>query len=202
MLDFYFSDDEIANIQRGVDTFNKMISLLSDPLHGRFIAEEQDLVAALESIRSAYASTERMLGTQKYQGVPYNAGEQVMKDMTSFLLTGRTESEDAYMRKRNLPMFVLVIEPTLNMMSQFNHEDALERVDVVIDELIELVNNSLTYGTLEDAIAARADVQQLISARELQKKMIRDAKHKPKKKTMKDHLIELLAEVLEEEGLE
>lgn len=202
MLDHYFATEDIASIQRGVNTFNHMVGLLSDPLHGRFIAEEQDLVAALNSVRDAYKASERMLGKQKYQGVPFNAAEQVMKDMTSYLLTGRQESEDAYFRKRNLPMFVLVIEPTLALMKKFNHEEALDKIDEVIDELIDLVNESVSYTMFDGGHQARVEVQALIAARELQKKLARESKVRPKKKSLKDLFMEILEEVMEEEGLE
>lgn len=195
-----YTEAQCAEIHNGVRTFIRMIGLFADPLHGRFIAEEQDLIAALDSVRDSFEMSRRMLGKRKYQGVDFNVTQQVLQDMSSYLLTGRDESELAYWRKRNLPMFHLVIEPTVRLLEGLSHMEALVVAPELIEDVIKMVHDCTDYGDYDDAVVAQHQVRQLISQKEAEKKAIRDAARKPRRQSQRDALIALLADIaLEDE---
>lgn len=186
----YLTATETAELNQGIRTFNHLIGLLHDPLYGRFTAEEQDLIAALESVKSAVEESRRMLGLQKYQGMAFDVIRAVKADMTSFLLNGNDERHKMYMSKRNMPMYILVVEPTIDALSSYTHEEVLNVAPNLVDEVIQLVCSSTDYGDMDDAKVAQQLVRDLIAEQEAAAKVIRDAKRRPRKRKQ-DSLLDL-----------
>lgn len=187
-----FSDAEIDPIKEGIRKFIRLIGLFAHPLQGKWIAEEQDLIAALETVKSAFAMSHRMLGKRKYQGLDFDAPNEVKKDMQVYLLTGITEATDATMRKTNQPMYYLVIEPVVDLFYKVgDHAKMLEVCDELVDEVIELVKACKDYGDEFDAAIVQEQVRAMHRAREEVRKEAA-AKKKPRK-SKRDLLIELLA---------
>lgn len=198
-----FSSAQLEPIKVGIQKFITLIQLFSDPLYGQWIGEEQDLIAALESVSEAFASTHRMVGKQKYQGLNFDAPGEVKKDMQVFLLTGLTAETDATERRRNAPMYYLVIEPTINLFYTFDHAKMIEVAQRVTSGVIEMVRDCTNYSHRTAALATQREVQLMIRARNEMRKSA-SAKRKPRK-SKAEVLLEMFAGLpdveLDEEGL-
>lgn len=188
----YFTTEETVQIQRGVSLFFRMIGLFAHPKQGPYIAEEQDLLAALDSAKYAAELTRRMIGKQKYQGVDFNPAASIMQDMMSFLMFGATEDESVALRRRNRPMYYLVIEPVVQVLAKYPHEEILDLAEPIIDEVIEMVRACVDYGDEADALRAQAEVRALVNERETQRREALDAKKKKPRRTARSALIAVL----------
>ena len=192
-----FTSDQLNEIDTGIRKFINMIQLLSDPLYGQWIGEEQDLIAALDSVNEAFMATSRMVGKRKYQGLEFDAPGEVKKDMQVFLLTGLTQATDATECRRNTYMYYLVIEPTINLFYAFDHPAMVEHVRQVTYGVIEMVKECTEYSTRATALNTQQEVQAMIRTRNEQRKAV-SAKRKPRK-TKADILMEIFVGVPEVE---
>lgn len=176
----YLTAEETKQIQTGISLFTRMIGLEADPVQGEFVAVEQDLLYALEHVRRSASDTRRMLGRRLFQGIDFDAPEAIRRDLKMYLLEGDDAREQAMLRKRNQPMYTLVIEPTVSVLAKYPHEEILDLADPVIDEVIGMVVECEDYGSLEDAKDAVAEYRRMVSernaARELLKKKPRRAR--------------------------
>lgn len=192
----HFTDSEIAVLQDGIRKFIRLIGLYVDPLQGKWVAEEQDAYAALESVCFSMKQSERMLGKRKYQGLDFDHINECKKDLMVYLLTGNTEATDAGEKKRNLPLYHLIIEPTIQAMSKYTHTEAIELCTEVTAEVAAIIKACDAYGTFEDALIAQAQVKTMIRVRE-DARLEALAKRRPKK-NKQAMLLEMFAGVLEE----
>ena len=100
--------------------------------------------------------------------------------MRVYLLTGRTEATDATERKRNQPMYYLVIEPVIDMLAHYEHVDMIDIAPDLIDEVISLVRECTDYGNEDDARIALEQLRVQLNIREVERKEAA-AKRKPRK---------------------
>lgn len=192
----HFTDSEIAVLKDGIRKFIRLIGLYVDPLQGKWVAEEQDAVAGLESVCFSMKQSVRMLGKRKYQGLDFDHVNECKKDLMVYLLTGNTEATDAGEKKRNLPLYHLIIEPTIQAMSKYTHQESIDYVDELTAEVAVMIRECNAYGTFEDALIAQAQIKTMIRERE-DARLEAIAKRRPKK-NKRAMLLEMFAGVLEE----
>jgi Arc/MetJ family transcription regulator len=190
----HFTEQELSPIREGVRRFIRLTGLIHDPsplVWNKWFTDEGDLKGALETIAYTMKATHTMVGKRKYQGADFDAPREVTKDLTTFLLSGENEGEEALNRKRYQPMLYLVIEPVIQLFYKFDHPTMIAVADQLITDVISLVDNTTDYGTYDDALVARAQVQQLIRQRDEARKAAVEAKRKRSRR--RDPLIDLLA---------
>lgn len=192
-LTTHFSDAELAPVKEGIRKFVRLLGLIHDPdplVWNKWFTDEGDLKAALRSVADAMKATAHMISKRKYQGVDYDPPREVSKDMHTFLLSGETDGEIATLRKRNLPMMLLVIEPVIQLFYKFDHEQMIAVADQLVGDVMTMIDESDAYGTYDDALVARAQVQQLIRQRDELRKAATEVKRKRSRR--RDPLLDLL----------
>lgn len=202
VLPILFTEQELAPVHNGIRTFIRLLGMIysDDPLQLKWLADEEDLKSALRSIAQQFKASEIMLGKRKYQGIDYDAPNEVKKDLSTFLLTGRDERDEALQRKRYLPMYHLVIVPVCDLFYKYDHRMQIDIADKVIEELCAIIDNTDAYGTLDDALVAQAQVRQLITEKEERRKAELNARKR--RKTKRDPLAELFGLGEDETDLE
>lgn len=178
----HFSENELQPILNGIRTFIRLTGLISDDFQYRWFADEVDAVGALKSIVTRFQLTERMLGKSKYQGQAFDAPRQVRADLEGLLLTGHTEMTTIANRKRNSPLFYLIIEPTITLFAKFDHESILAIIEASIADLIEIFNQCDAYGTYDDALVAQFQTRSIIREREEAAKLVKMSHRRSRKK--------------------
>jgi hypothetical protein len=194
MLTEHFIPAELAQLKEGIRRYIRLMGLIYDPnplVWNKWFTDEGDVKAALRSVADAMKGTEPMIGKRKYQGVDYNAPREVNKLLTTYLTSGKDSSESALLKKRNLPMFLLVIEPTIALFYKFDHPTMIANADAVVEDVCNLVDQCTDYGTYDDALVAQHQVYALIHEREAERKAIAAAKSRRKKS--RDPVAELMA---------
>lgn len=189
----YLTTEETKQIQYGISAFTRMIGLFADPIRGPYIAEEQDLIAALESVKDATELSRRMLGKQKYQGIEFNVTAAILQDMRSFLMSGADENESIALRRRNRPMYYLVIEPVVNVLAKYPHEEVLDLVGFIVDEVIDMSRQCMDYVPHAEALLAQEEVRKYVTARESEHRLAIEAKKRRPRKSAKSALIAMLS---------
>jgi hypothetical protein len=199
-LNNHFTDADLQTVQDGINTFIRLTGLIYDPsplVWNRWFTDESDLKAALRSVRDAFVNSKRMLGKRKYRGVDFNHVKEIKKDLTTFLTSGKDAGETAHLRKCNLPMYYLVIDPVIDLFGNFDHEESILFAPEIIDGICKMVDDCTNYGTYEQAIEAQLQVRKLMAAREETKKQEQLSKRKKKPKAQ-DPFLALLASVAAE----
>lgn len=154
---------DLSHIQPGINTMMQLIGLMFDPVHEQFILDEQDIVLATSSIKQAFGLSKRMVGKQQHINVEFNYINYIKRDMLSFLTAGADDEQSRVLRKQNLPLYYMVIEPTIDVMSQWSHVEALANVNTVVDQVVEMIKQTTNaYGTHEQGLQARQRIQQII----------------------------------------
>lgn len=200
MLDRYFSAEQQNLINSGIHTYIRLMATSDDPTQAELdmVCDESDLHLELDAVARAVKATQPMVGMSKYKGVPFNVTSEVKKDMMMFLTSGRTDSETIMLKKRNTPMYYLVIAPVLDGLKYHDHQFIIDNIDQIVKCVQSLVWSSNSYGTLDDAIVARSHVRQLIRRIE-QDRIDALPKRKARTKSKRDQLIEMFEEVLAED---
>jgi hypothetical protein len=194
VLSLMFTEQELAPIRSGISTYIRLLGMFysPDPLQLRWITDEGDLKAALRSVADAFKSTSEMVGKQKYQDTPYNAPKEVLKLMATYLLSGLDDRDQALQRRRNLPMYHLVIEPVTQLFYKFDHRMMIDIADAMVTELCEMVDQCTDYGTLEQALEAHQRVRGLIAAKD--QAILNERSSKRKRRKPHELLLAILAE--------
>ncbi len=187
-----FTEDQLQPVRSGIRTFIRLQGLIHDPnplVWGKWLADEDDLKMELQSVVEAFKKTQSMVGKRKYQNVDFDAPKEVSKDLMLFMTMSHDGTESATLRKRNLPMYHLVVEPVIQLFYQFSHQEMIDNAQAVIDGVIELIDTSTDYGSYDDALVAQAQVAAMIREREEARKAAAEAK---RKKRRRDPLLEML----------
>lgn len=154
-----------ANIAQGIKQFTLLQGLIYDPnplVWGKWLADESDLKLALHSLADAVNRTAPMLNKRKYVGVDFDPVRQLRSDMLTYLTSGRTDDETAALRKRNLPMFYLVIVPILEQLARLSHSELLLATPNIISHTELLLDTEYQYGNLAQAYQVQRQIQDTI----------------------------------------
>lgn len=170
------------------DGLRKFLRLQSFPLQEyqlRQNADVFDLMEALFMTREFYANTGRMIGKQMHQSTPYNPAEDVKRELEENLLIGETERETAHLRKKNLTMYHLVLEPIVDSLSGYDHALAIQESGSAIDQLIHDIATFDNYGHEDDGLVAKHQIKAMVKQREevrrAQKEQMKRASRRRKK---------------------
>jgi hypothetical protein len=189
-----FTEQQLTPVLEGIRKFIRLQGLIHDPnplVWGKWLADESDLKAALRSVADAFKQTEPMIGKRKYVGVDYDAPKSVKRDLMNFLTTTDDGKVSATAQKRNLPMYLLVIEPAIDLFYAFDHRGMVDNADNVIDQLCEYVDETTSYGTYDDALVAQHQVREMMRIRDEARK--EEAQRKSKRRKSRDPMAELFA---------
>lgn len=176
---------DFSNVVDGIRKFVKISGYRVTDIDAKYARDEFDLVDAISAIKYFMKHTNRMIGKNKHPRSPFNHIDDVSKDMEEFLVVGKTKESTALMRKKNLAMYHLVIDPVMSVLNQIgDHRRCIEHVDEVIDHVMHMVMNSGVETTPDDALVARHQVTKMIAEREAAKKAA--ARKRPRKKVVDD----------------
>ena len=190
--------DPQGNIKSNIQRFVNMTPLANQPVIGKRIRDEFDLIESLEVVRDAVHDTASMVGKRKYKNEDYNFAQQVRDDVEEYLIGGRNEYAVALAKNKNQLMHRLVIDPVIDALEQFDHMWALSNVNTIITQLIDEVLNHNLNPTLSDAEIAREETSAIIEAN-LQSVLQRKKARKPRvKKADKVLLVDDNVDVLED----
>lgn len=170
----------------GVRKFLRLQSLPLQEYQLRQNADVFDLMEALTITSDNYAQTARMLGKQMHQTSAYDPGEDVKRELENFLLTGVTERETAHLRKKNLTMYHLILEPLIDSVSNQDHATAIQDIALVVQQLIHEVQTFDNYGTEDDAMVARHQIKAMVKQREEARRAQKEAAKKQSRRKKRD----------------
>lgn len=172
-------NEHLQKIAAGIHTFVKLTALREQPHEIKYIQDEFDLLEALDITKTFLLDTSSMLGKQKYKGHPtFDFVNDVKENLEELYLTGQTPQQAAIARKKYGAMYNLVIEPTIEMMRVFDHGQALQQADPVINQVKHLVLNNETLTNYDDAIVNREIIRNMIAAREEVRKQSKRSRRK------------------------
>lgn len=199
-----FTEQQLAPVFDGIHKFIRLQGLIYDPnplVWNKWLADESDLKSALRSVADAFKGTEPMIGKRKYVGIDYDAPKSVKRDLMNFLTTTDDGNPSATMQKRNLPMYLLVVESVINLFYTFDHRGMIDNADRVICEVCKHVDETTSYGTYDDALVAQHQVREMMRACEEARK--EELARKSKRRKARDPVAELLASLgLDQEEVE
>lgn len=197
-LTAYYTEAELMQIASGMRTFIRLTGMIHDEFQHRWFADEADGKSAILAIARGFKNTERMLGKMKYQGQLFDAVRQVREDLEVSMLGGVDEPTMVANRKRYSPLYYLIVEPIVNGLSKFDHQNILDNIDNICAGFVAILENTTCYGTYDDALIAQAQTRNLIAAREEAAKLIK-ASRKRKKKKVETNFFNVDAEVVIDE---
>lgn len=176
------NEGNLSDVRNGIRTFVRLFGLETDPLHAKYAAGEMDVYDALDCIKIMMHGTESMLGKQKHFGKPFDFVGDIKEDMMQMLLVGDDAPSTAVKRKRNLPMYHLIVDPIVETFRTMDHATAIKEVDDVVDYIASTAFKEEDYGSYDDALVAQAQVRQIIREREEQYKVEAAARKKKSRK--------------------
>jgi len=168
-------------VNEGLRKFVRLIPLRLDPKEEKYILDEFDLLEALEVIRTKFHETVEMFGKKKYRDTPFDFCEDVREEMEEWLLGHEDPRQAALLRKKNQPMYHLVLAPVIDLFAKGTHAQALQQIDYVLGDIEYMVKNHEHQGTYDDAIIARAMISHEIHQKEerrVQKRTVRVKKQR------------------------
>lgn len=182
-------------ITNGVKLFVQMIGLSVDPVEEKWVRDEEDLRLALEQVADNLKDTAGMVGKQMYRNQPFSFTSDVKLAMEETLLVGEDTRETAGLRRRNLTMYHLVLEPVIDQLGELSHKEALDQAQDFINSVYKLATTTEVNGHYDDAVVAKAIVKSMVKERELARKEAIAEKKKASRKKVKKETEELLKEV-------
>jgi hypothetical protein len=165
VLHSLYTPEDMSNVTSGIRKFIRVLGLELESYQLKRIADEFDLISALDLIPTHMQDSASLLGRETYKGVPYVFTDEVKKDMEEYLLTGKEPKDTAVLRHRNLTMYHLVVEPTIELLGQLDHQQAIDQSRAVVNGIIDMVRNSEDYGDATDALIAKEQITVMIKAR-------------------------------------
>lgn len=176
----------LNTVSANARVFTRLFGLDVDPLHFKYSAGETDAFDALDCAAILLKETSHFVGKSKHVGKPFDFVDDVKADMAEMLLIDQDATAQAVKRKRNLPLFYLIVEPALESLRHYGHAAAIEKVD----EAFNLIKASIfiddNYSEYDDAVVAQAQVKNTIRGREEQIKAAASARKKRSRKIVKE----------------
>jgi hypothetical protein len=160
-----YTPEDMSDVTSGIRKFIRVLGLELEAYQLKRIADEFDLISALDLIPTHIQDSASLIGRETYKGVPYIFTDEVKKDMEEYLLTGKEPKDTAVLRHRNLTMYHLVVEPTIELIGKLDHQQAIDQSRDVVNGIIDMVRNSEDYGDATDALIAKEQIAVMIKAR-------------------------------------
>ena len=150
MSNTLFTLSEMSPITDGIRTFIRSLGVEMTPKQLEQCASEQDLLEALSSIKMFFRSSSSL--------------SEVQLDLEECLIRGMTPQEGALMRRRNLGMYLLVVEPLLKLFASYGYKELQANVDQIIDDVTFHIANFNDYGDTTDSLVATAQIKTMLDA--------------------------------------
>lgn len=156
---------------QGVISFIKMTPLREQPNQEKWIRDEFDLIEALEITRDALKDTHRMIDKPMYAGEStFDFAEDVRRAVEEVYLSSREQKDVLLQRKRHLVMYHLVINPMIDDLNRYCHQDAVNAADDYFGELINFVLTNDIEVQLDDALVTQHICRAKIRDRDVARK--------------------------------
>ena len=175
-----------ATVSDGIRKFLRLQQLPLQEYQLRQNADVFDLMDALTITSDSFTQTSRMLGKQMHQTSVYDPCEDVKRELENFLLVGKTERDTAHLRKKNLTMYHLILEPLIDSMAQYEHTSAIQEIDATVQQLIHDIQTFDNYGTEDDALVARHQIKAMVKQREDARRTKKEAAKKQARRKKRD----------------
>jgi hypothetical protein len=176
--------EQSSNFYTNFRKFVRLIPLRSQPLESKYIQDELDVLYCLDAVKQMFYDTAAYLGKSKYQGQPFDFIREVKEEVQEWLLVGNTDQQTAHLKRKNLIMYHMVLEPLIDLFANFTHEEALSRCDETFELVKQTIENHDIETTYDDAIVAREQIQQIVREREeLRKATLKKRKTRKNKMT-------------------
>jgi hypothetical protein len=182
-------------IATGVKLFVQMTGLAADPYEEKFVRDEEDLRIALEQVADNLKYTAPMVGKQMYRNQPFSFTNDVKLAMEETLLVGEDARETAGLRRRNLTMYHLILEPVIDELGTISHTDAIAIADEFVQTVYHYATQVETKPHFDDALVAKAIVKSMVKEREAARKALLAEKKKAGRKKAKKEVDDLIKEV-------
>lgn len=190
-------------ITNGVKLFVQLTALRSDPLEAKWVRDEDDLRIALSQIADEMKYTKSMLGKKMYKtrdAEGFDFVDDVKRAIEETLLVGEDERDTRLMRKKNLTMYHLVLEPVIEWIGTLSHADAIQFAREYTDAVYEHVATVNVNTHFDDAVVAKSIVKSMVKEREEARKATLLAQRRGRRnKKKEDELMKEFAEPTEED---
>lgn len=180
-----------STITQGVNLFVQLTALTKTPLDLKFMRDEEDLRLALEQVEDSVTSTTRMIGKAMYRShTTFDLVHDVKRAMEAILLEGADDRETAGLRRRNLNMYHLVIEPVIDQLGLVPHQYAIDNVKAFTRSVYDYAINADINTHEDDAIVAKTIVRGMVKERDDARKAELAARKKSKRSKKKQAELE------------
>jgi len=184
---------DYSKIENGIRAFVRLIPLRQDPLQSRFIQDEFDLLENLDTVEQKFDDSAELFGKLKYRNINFDFCEDVLEELEELLLNHKEVRFVAALRKRNQPMYHLILTPIVELFRSKTHGQALIDVPQVLAEIREIILTHNFDGTLDDAYVAQAIIHQEIRAKEVTRQA-KITKRRKKQEAIFEDIVELTFE--------
>ena len=184
---------DYSKIENGIRAFVRLIPLRQDPLQSRFIQDEFDLLENLDTVEQKFDDSAELFGKLKYRNINFDFCEDVLEELEELLLNHKEVRFVAALRKRNQPMYHLILTPIVELFRSKTHGQALIDVPQVLAEIREIILTHNFDGTLDDAYVAQAIIHQEIRAKEATRQA-KITKRRKKQEAIFEDIVELTFE--------
>lgn len=187
----------LPTVTNGVKLLIQLSGLRSDPLQAKWVRDEEDLRIALEQLADNLKYTKSMVGKAMYRNQStFDFVEDVKRALEYTLLIGDNDKQTAGLRKRNLTMYHLVLEPIIDHLGTLSHEQAIENVDRYINAVYEYACTADINIHFEDALVAQVIIKNMVQERETARKVKLAEKRRGKRgKKKEEDITDIPAEV-------
>ena len=182
-------------INTGVKLFVQMIGLITDPMEEKWVRDQEDLRLALEQVSDNLQYTKPMVGKQMYRNQPFNFVNDVKLAMEETLLIGEDARETAGLRRRNITMYHLVLEPVIDQLGTLSHAEAIEASAEFVNRIYELALSVDVKSHFDDALVAKAIAKSIVKEREAARRNAIAEQKKAGRKKAKKEAEDLIKEV-------
>ena len=182
-------------INTGVKLFVQMIGLITDPMEEKWVRDQEDLRLALEQVSDNLQYTKPMVGKQMYRNQPFNFVNDVKLAMEETLLIGEDARETAGLRRRNITMYHLVLEPVIDQLGTLSHAEAIETSAAFANQVYELALSVDVKSHFDDAVVAKAIAKSMVKEREAARREAIAEQKKAGRKKAKKEAEDLIKEV-------
>lgn len=192
-------------IANGVKLFVQLTALRSDPLESKWVRDEDDLRLALEQVADEMKYTKSMLGKKMYKtrdAAGFDFVDDVKRAIEHTLLVGEDERDTVLMRKKNLTMYHLVLEPVIEWIGTLSHADAIQFAREYTDAVYEHAITANINTHFDDAVVAKSVVKNMVKEREEARKAALAAQRRSKRKKKEEDLLADLKEPEDDLDLE
>lgn len=181
---------DYTRFEHGLRSFVRLIPLRRDSTQAKYIQDEFDLFSAIDCLEQYLNESAEMFGKQKYRDTPFDFCEDIQLDLAELFLNHENQQKAAVLRKKNQPIYHLVLCVILDLLRTYPHGDVLMHAQEIFKEIRERIANHNYDGGYDDALV----MQEIIYKEIREKEAARQAKIVKRRKrheAMLEEIVEL-----------